>query len=119
MKTTANISTVRFSTRGRVTVPAALRRRYGVKARRRVVVEATAAGILLKVVGRRAGVWSWTVDVLVTEDGPPGGLALPGDPRQGAGVGRGERLRERGTRTMGAGRASITAATTERSVSTK
>jgi AbrB family looped-hinge helix DNA binding protein len=39
---------VRFSTRGRVTIPAALRRMHGIKGGSRVVCEVTPAGILLK-----------------------------------------------------------------------
>jgi AbrB family looped-hinge helix DNA binding protein len=43
-----NCYTVRFSTRGRVTIPAALRRMHGIKGGSRVVCEVTPAGILLK-----------------------------------------------------------------------
>jgi len=50
MATTA--TTVSFSSRGRVTIPAVWRRRHGLQGRTRVVVAATESGILLKRVGR-------------------------------------------------------------------
>jgi len=39
---------VRFSNQGRVTIPAALRRKHGIKGGSRVGLEITPAGILLK-----------------------------------------------------------------------
>ena len=50
MATTA--TTVRFSSRGRVTIPAVWRRRHGLQGRTRVVVAATESVILLKRGGR-------------------------------------------------------------------
>ena len=50
MATTA--TTVRFSSRGRLTIPVVWRRRHGLQGRTRVVVAATESGILLKRVGR-------------------------------------------------------------------
>ncbi len=47
---------VRFSTRGRVTIPAALRRKHGIKGGTRVAFTLTSQGIVLKVMaGRRRG----------------------------------------------------------------
>lgn len=45
-------TTVRFSSRGRVTISAVWRRRHGLQVRTRVVVAATESGNLLKRVGR-------------------------------------------------------------------
>lgn len=41
-------SCVRFSTRGRFTLPAALRRKYGIKGGVRVQLEVTATGLVFK-----------------------------------------------------------------------
>jgi|GEM_PF-3180541 len=46
MKPPTKNSTVRFSTRGRVTIPAEWRRRYGIEDGARVMVEVTPDGIL-------------------------------------------------------------------------
>lgn len=44
---------VQFSTRGRVTIPAALRKQYGIKGGSKVVFEVTPSGaLLLKPIGR-------------------------------------------------------------------
>ena len=48
MKPAINSYTVRFSTRGRVTIPAALRREHGIKGGSRVAFEVTPAGFVLK-----------------------------------------------------------------------
>jgi AbrB family looped-hinge helix DNA binding protein len=48
MKPVTNSYTVRFSTRGRVTIPAAVRRQHGIKGDSRVAFAATPSGIVLK-----------------------------------------------------------------------
>lgn len=45
--------TVRFSTRGRVTIPAALRRMHGIKGGSRMALEVTPAGIVFKPIAAR------------------------------------------------------------------
>ena len=48
-----NAVTVRFSIRGRVTIPAALRRKYSIKGGSRLAFAATPSGILLKTIAAK------------------------------------------------------------------
>ena len=54
MKTSVDSYIVRFSTRGRVTIPAALRRKHWLKGASRLAFEITPMGILLRpIAGKR------------------------------------------------------------------
>ncbi len=48
-----NAVTVRFSTRGRVTIPAALRRKHWIQGGSRLAFEVTPSGILLKTIAAK------------------------------------------------------------------
>ena len=55
MKVSKKNFSVKFSTRGRVTIPAAVRRKFGIEGGSRVALVATPEGFLLKAVKRRRG----------------------------------------------------------------